>query len=215
LRAPQLFPRFMALGNVAHDVRKSDELAFLVADGVDHHRRKKHRSILANTPTVLFIGARSGSHCKSVFGSTGDPVRRRVKAREMLADNLTFGIALNPLRPGIPARHDASRIQSNQCVIARSFRKKPELPFAFVQRLGRQLLGCYVTADQIDQSVLCGERPRDPAPGAVLVAKAVFHADGGNAFGKSLAAGHRMSGVIGVPELADMHPLDLVFAPAE
>ena len=133
----------------------------------------------------------------------------------MLADDLTFGIALYPLRSGIPARYYTVRIEPDQCVIGRGFRKQSELPFAFAQRLGRQLFRRHVTADQIDQSILGGQRPSDPAPGAVLVAKPVFHSHRRDTLGEPLAAGHRVAGIVRMSQLADVQPLDLVLAPTE
>ena len=71
LCALQLRPCLMAFSDVAHDIGEPDELAFLVADRVDHHGRKEQRPILANTPAVVFVGSRGGGHSKSAFGSTG------------------------------------------------------------------------------------------------------------------------------------------------
>jgi hypothetical protein len=96
----------------------------------------------------------------------------------MLADNFCFGVALYPLRAGIPARHHALRIESDQCVIGRGFREQSELPLALAERLCSQFLGSHVTADQVDQSVLCRQRPSEPTPRAVLMAKAVLHTYG-------------------------------------
>ena len=39
LCAPQFRSCFMALSDVAHDIRETDEIAFLVMDGIDHHGR--------------------------------------------------------------------------------------------------------------------------------------------------------------------------------
>src|SRR5437762_5053356 len=98
----------------------------------------------------------------------------------MMTDNFVFGIARYPLCSGIPARHYAPCIESDQCVIGRGFCKQSELPLAFAERLRSQLLGGHMAADQIDQSVLYRQRPSEPAPRSVLVAKAVLHADGWN-----------------------------------
>ena len=111
----------MALGDVAHDIREPDDFAFLIADRVDHDGRQEQRSILANTPAVVFVGPQGRGRRESAFGSTGRPIRLCVETREMEPDNLRFGIARYPLRSGIPARHQAMRIESDQCMIGRGF----------------------------------------------------------------------------------------------
>ena len=131
LGALQFRPRFMALGNVAHDIREPDEFAFLVTDRIDHHGRQEQRSILANTPAVVFVGSRGRSRRESAFGSTCRSIRRCIKTGEMVADDFRFGIALDALRSGIPARHYAARIEPDQCVICCGFREQSELPLAF------------------------------------------------------------------------------------
>src|SRR5712672_1868427 len=155
----------------------------------------------------MFVGSRGCGRRESAFRSTCRPIRRGIETREMVADDFVFGIAFYPLRSGIPARHHPPGIESDQCVIGSGFCKQSELPLAFTQRLRGQFLGGHVAANQIDQSVLYRQRPSEPAPRAVLVAKAVLYADGWNTLGEPSATGHRVSRVVGMPELADMHPL--------
>ncbi len=133
----------------------------------------------------------------------------------MFADYFVLGIPLYPLRAGVPAGHDPVRVQSDQGIIGDRLGEEAELPLTFAQRLCRQFLGRDMTADHIDQPVLRRHCPVDPSPRSVLVAKAVLHADGRNTLGEPLAAGHRMGRIVGVPQLADMQPFDLVLAPAE
>src|SRR5271166_4653162 len=70
LCAPQFCPRFMALGDVAHDICEPDEFTVLVAYSGDHHGRQKQRSILPNAPAVMFVGSRGRGRRESTFGST-------------------------------------------------------------------------------------------------------------------------------------------------
>src|SRR5258708_25414241 len=67
----------------------------------------------------------------------------------------------------------------------------------------------------MDESGVCGEGSSGPAPRAVLVAKSVLHAGGWNALGEPPATGRGVRRVVGMPQLADMHPLDFILAPAE
>ena len=50
-----------------------------------------------------------------------------------------------------------------------------ELLVGALERRGRFLLGADVPARDIDQPVVRRHRPGDPAPGAVLVLKAIFY----------------------------------------
>src|SRR6516225_4017616 len=72
-----------------------------------------------------------------------------------------------------------------------------------------------MTANQIDQSVLYRQRPGEPPPRTVLVTKAVLHADRRNTLGEPPATCDGVRRIVGMPQFADMHPLDFLFAPAE
>ena len=50
-----------------------------------------------------------------------------------------------------------------------------ELLVGALERRGRFLLGADVPARDIDQPIVRRHRPGDPAPGAVLVLKAIFY----------------------------------------
>src|SRR5262249_4409144 len=52
LGAPQSRLRLTALGDVAGDFCKPDELAMLVTDGVDYDAREIERAVLTDTPAV-------------------------------------------------------------------------------------------------------------------------------------------------------------------
>src|ERR1700761_5353556 len=91
----------------------------------------------------------------------------------------------------------------------------PQLFFRSPMGICRFLIGGDVPADDIDQSLLGGQRPVDPPIRSVLVAKAVFHAHGAGALGEtspSLMANRR---VIRMAQYVDMQRPDFLFAPAE
>ena len=79
--------------------------------------------------------------------------------------------------------------------------------FGLAQRLLRLLLGRDVTARDIDQPLVGGHGPGDPAPAAVLVAEAVLHAHRRHALGQPRACRPGMRGVVGMAQRVDMHRL--------
>ena len=83
------------------------------------------------------------------------------------------------------------------------------------QRRGRFLLHRDVAAGDIDQAVILGQGPLQPAPRTVFVAKAIFHAYGLHAPRQLRAAGDGVLRVVGMAQIVYMHGLDLVLGPAE
>src|SRR5579885_3126270 len=138
-----------------------------------------------------------------------------VELREVPADDLLGAVAFDARRAGIPARHDAARVEHDQRIIGDARGQEMEAPFAVAQLFDRPALVGDVTAGEVDVAGIGGHGPGDPAPGAVLVAEAVFHAHGGHALRQPGAAGDRRRRVLGVAQFAHVHRLDLVLAPAE
>ena len=89
------------------------------------------------------------------------------------------------------------------------------LPLGVLQGGGGFFFRGDVPAGDVDQPVMLGHGPLQPAPGAVLVAEPVLHPHGRHALHQLLAPRLGMGGVVGMAQCADMHRLDLVLAPAE
>ena len=117
--------------------------------------------------------------------------------------------------PGIPTRHDALRIEHDEGVIGDAGDEGAELPLALAQGLGGTLFGGDVTAGDVDLAVIGRHGPGNPAPGAVAMAEAVLHAHRHDALRQAGAAGDRCRRIVGMAQLAHMHGLDFVLAPAE
>ena len=167
---------------------------------------KKRDAVLTHPPTFGGESARCGSGCESLFGNAGRAIRRPCRSSEKCRPTISFSAyPLMRWAPAVPARHHPWASSMNQGVVGDGLGKQPELPFALAQRLRRQFLRRDVAADDVDQSVFHGQRPVEPAPRPVLVAKAVFHAHGRHTGGKLLAPRRRMRRVVGMAQLADVH----------
>ena len=90
-----------------------------------------------------------------------------------------------------------------------------ELLVGALERRGRFLLGADVPARDIDQPVVRRHRPGDPAPGAVLVPKAIFYPYGRPAARELIARGERMRRIVRMAQLVHVQAFDLRVAPPE
>src|SRR3954451_20690760 len=102
LRSLQLKLRRAPLGQVARDLRKADEHTVLVADRVENHAGPEARSVLALAPPFGCEPAFALGRLQRRPGYPRFDVLRRVKAREVLADDLLGGVALDMLGAGVP-----------------------------------------------------------------------------------------------------------------
>jgi hypothetical protein len=132
----------------------------------------------------------------------------------MPADDLVRGIALDALRPGVPARHDAARIEHEQGIVGDPGDEQAELPLAVAQRFERRLFDGHVAPDRIDETLLRRHRPVDRAPRAVAMTEAAFEAHR-HAFGKPGAGRQRTLQIVRMAQIAEAHVQQLAFAPAE
>src|SRR5581483_10163212 len=116
LRFASLF-REAALGEVSGDLAEASKLPGLVFQRGDDHAGPEPRAVLAEAPALLFVLAlalgddelSSRLAIRYVFG--------RVKDREVTADDLCRGVALDALRAGVPAADHAFRIEHEDRVV--------------------------------------------------------------------------------------------------
>ena len=111
LAVDQRFLHLHAAGDVARDLGEADEPVGVVADCVDHHAREEARAVLAHAPAIGFVAALRRGLAQRALRHTGLAVGVGVEAREMLADDLVRGIALDALGAAVPGEHDAGRIE--------------------------------------------------------------------------------------------------------
>src|SRR6185503_282487 len=95
------------LGDVAGDLGEADQLAGVVEDAVDHDVGPEQAAVLAHPPALGLVAADLRGGVERARRQPGGAVALGIEAREVLADDLLAGIALDAPRPGVPARDDA------------------------------------------------------------------------------------------------------------
>src|SRR5687768_4628651 len=174
-------PRFLQLlggaaplRDVAGDLGEAEQLAPFIVDGVEDDARPEARTVLADPPRLLLIFALRDGGGERPLRLAGGAVLVRIEAREMLADDLVGLVALDRLRPRIPVRDEAVRIDHVESVILDALDEGAEPPLAFEQRLLRLAFLRIVAGDlcEADQLALgAHDRVEDgvhPEAGAVL-----------------------------------------------
>ena len=141
LRALERFLRVAPLGDVAGDLGEADQLALLVADGVDDDVGKKLRAVLAHAPGLRLELAGGGGGRQRAVGQASGAVLVGVEHREVPADDFLGGVAFDAFGAGVPAFHDAVRIEHDQRVIDDAGHQRAQLLLAGAQPLGGLLLG--------------------------------------------------------------------------
>src|SRR6185503_19952816 len=83
------------LGEIARYLGIAEDLATIAAHGVDHHIRPEARAAFAHAPALGLITPVAPGRFQHALGHAGSTVFWRVEDREMLADDLVAGIALD------------------------------------------------------------------------------------------------------------------------
>src|SRR5690554_4218181 len=114
-----------ALGQVARDLRETDQLAVLVAKRGDDHVRPESRAVLLETPRLVLEAAVRGRPRELVLGPAALDGLPRIKSREVRADDLVGRIPGNRDGALVPAHDLAVRIEHEDRVIADGFDHEP------------------------------------------------------------------------------------------
>ncbi len=130
----QLVLRFLALADVARDLCKTDRVAGVVVDGVDHHARAKPRAVLANPPALGGKTLRAPRGFQRPLRFARGAVLLFVKGGEMLADDFVGGIALDALGAGVPAGDMALVVKHIDGVIGDALDEQAKLRLAPLER---------------------------------------------------------------------------------
>ncbi len=96
--------RFALCGDVTRDLREADELS-VGSDRIDDDHGPETAAILAKPPALGLKAAILARRLQCLLRQARLAILRRVEAREMLADDLSRCVELDPLGPGVPARH--------------------------------------------------------------------------------------------------------------
>ena len=181
LRLGRLSPRFLKrlfgslpLTDVAGDLGKAEETALLVADRIDDDVGKEPAAVLADAPAFLLVAPLPCSGVEGVQRQTGFAVLGRVELREVASDDLLLGVALDPLRPGIPVGHAPVRIEHVDGVVGHPLDEQTKALLALPQRVLRllalgQVAGDLGKADQFARLIADGvDDDVGPETGPVL-----------------------------------------------
>ena len=102
-----------ALGDVAGDLGKADQLAVLI-DGIDDDAGPEERAVLADAPAFLLVAALFQGDPQGAGRLAVGPVDFGIEAGEVLPDDLFGRITFDPLAADVPAGDDAGRVQHVQ-----------------------------------------------------------------------------------------------------
>ena len=124
-----LFFESLALGEVTRDLGEADQLAL----GVEHARNDdvgpKARAVLADAPRLVFEPTLARGDLQLLFALAGFDVLLGEEAREMLANDLVGGEALDALRAGVPRGHLALGVEQVDGVVADALDQEAEARF--------------------------------------------------------------------------------------
>jgi hypothetical protein len=107
----------------------------LVVDRVDQHAGPEPLAVLAHALGLAGELALAQRRGQGRGRRAGLAVLRRVEQREMPADDLAGGVALDRLGPRVPVGDDAVRVEHVDRVVVDALDQQPEALLALVQRL--------------------------------------------------------------------------------
>ena len=143
LRAEQLLARFLEpqlglalLGHVAGDLGEADQLAVIVANGVDHHACPETRAVLAHAPAFGFVAAGFPRGLERAFRHAGVDGLRACRNVLKCSPTISSGrVALDALGARIPVGHAAFGIEHVDGVIGDALDQQAEAPLGIEKRL--------------------------------------------------------------------------------
>src|SRR3569623_142956 len=133
----QRLRRFPLLGNVASNFSKPDQLALVVANGINNGVCPECRAVFANTQPFLFEPSLLYRGGQSQLRQTASPIFRRVKLGKVLTDNLGARVAFHALRADVPVGNLARGRDHENCVVRDALHQEAETLLAFAQRFLR------------------------------------------------------------------------------
>src|SRR5207253_10443086 len=102
--------------------------------------RPERRPVLALSP-ALRLESTLGRQVEILLRRAALGVFTRIKAREMLAEDLLRAPALEPLRAAVPAQHPPARVELDDGAIGDAFHHQPEA-FLRPSQLGAGVIAC-------------------------------------------------------------------------
>jgi hypothetical protein len=136
------------LGDVAGDLGVADQLSGVVLHGLDHGIGPELAAVLAHPPAFLLVAAIAADRFKDFLRQAARLVLGREEAREMLAQDLAGGVALDALGAAIPGGDEALGVEHVDCVIRDRCNQPLEAVLAqqWLRLSGRQ---CHIIEDYL------------------------------------------------------------------
>ena len=106
-----------ALGQVSRDLAEASQPACLVPQRRDGDARPKARAVLAQPPAFFRVVPLALGHLELPVGFPAAGLFGRVEEREVAADDLVRGVALDPLGAFVPGHDPARRIEHEDRVV--------------------------------------------------------------------------------------------------
>lgn len=125
-RSRQRFLGSLSFRHIPGDLRKTQQLAFLILDGVNNHVSPESSAVLANPPPFALVPTLSFGDSKDLLWPARRPVLFRVEPGKMLPDDFAFRIALQPRAADVPVGYDACGVEHIDCVISDALHEQPE-----------------------------------------------------------------------------------------
>src|SRR3954462_2110309 len=130
----------MLVGEVAGDLRVAGEAALIVVQGSDDRVGPEAGAVLADPPAGVLDAAEGAGLVEELERQAGPAVLVGVEDREVLADDLVGGVALDGLGAGVPGLDDPVPVEGEDRVVANLGDQGPEALFAASQRLLESVL---------------------------------------------------------------------------
>jgi hypothetical protein len=137
VRIAQCLLRLSPLGQVPGDLREGAQVSFVIAEGRDDDIRPELRAVLAHPPALILEAPRFGGHAQLFVGPSIADGFVGIEAREVLAQDLVNGIALDPLRALVPGRHPSRGVQQEDRVVSGALDELTKSLLALSERLFR------------------------------------------------------------------------------
>jgi hypothetical protein len=139
-QAAGVFLRLAALGQVPGDLGEAPQRAGPVSQGGDDDVGPEHRTVLAHAPALVLEAAVGGSAPQLLVRPAPVHGLLRIKAREMLADDLASPVALDARGAGVPGSNVTLRVQEEDGVILDALDQQTKallVPLQFIAGLWR------------------------------------------------------------------------------
>ena len=122
-------------GQVAGELGEPEQPPLRVAQGGDGDGGPEAGAVLADAPAFVEESADLGGDLKLVVRPAALARVGGIEGREVAADDLVRGIALDPLRSGVPRGDDAVGVEHEDRVVGDAFDEQAEALLALAQRL--------------------------------------------------------------------------------